>query len=49
MFRIPCKNIENHEIPKKKLYNHYENNRIQIDNNGNLENLIITNDNNENH
>ena len=34
---------------KKKRDNHYENNKIQIDNNGNLENHIITNDNHENH
>ena len=34
---------------KIKRDNHYEHNIIQIDNNGNLENLIITNDNHENH
>ena len=34
---------------KIKRDNHYENNKIQIYNNGNRENIIITNDNHENH
>ena len=34
---------------KKKRDNHYEKNRIPIDNNGNLENIVITNENYENH
>ena len=45
---FPCNNNENHEIPKIKLDNHYENNIIQINNNENLENHIITHDNHEN-
>ena len=37
------------KIKKTKRDNHYEKHRIQIDNNGNRENQIITNDNYENH
>ena len=33
----------------KKLDNHYENNRIPIDNNGNHENIVITYENYESH
>ena len=41
--RIQLKNHANHENPKIKHDNHYEHNRIQIDNNGNCKNVIITN------
>ena len=34
---------------KKKRDNHYENNRIPIDNNGNRENIVITYENYESH
>ena len=43
--KIPCKNLEK----KKKRDNHYEKNRIPIDNNGNRENIVITYENYASH